>query len=107
MLCCRYVNTTAVKSKISFIDGDKGILRYRGYPIEQLAERSNFLEVCHSFALIQNLATFAVLAYVPMSMQYLLNHCVPCNRVCGRLELVLQSNGLSLLHTGSLLAVVW
>ena len=47
VLCCRYVNTTAVKSKISFIDGDKGILRYRGYPIEQLAERSNFLEVCH------------------------------------------------------------
>ena len=45
---CRYVNTTAVKSKISFIDGDKGILRYRGYPIEQLAERSNFLEVCFS-----------------------------------------------------------
>ena len=42
---CRYVNTTAVKSKISFIDGDKGVLRYRGYPIEQLAERSNFLEV--------------------------------------------------------------
>ena len=45
VLVCRYVNTTAVKSKISFIDGDKGILRYRGYPIEQLAERSNFLEV--------------------------------------------------------------
>ena len=45
VLGCRYVNTTAVKSKISFIDGDKGVLRYRGYPIEQLAERSNFLEV--------------------------------------------------------------
>ena len=44
-LCCRYVNTTAVKSCISFIDGDKGILRYRGYPIEQLAEHSSFLEV--------------------------------------------------------------
>lgn len=42
-----YVNTTAVKSKISFIDGDKGVLRYRGYPIEQLAERSNFLEVAY------------------------------------------------------------
>ena len=32
-------------SKISFIDGDKGILEYRGYPIEQLAESSSFLEV--------------------------------------------------------------
>lgn len=40
-----YVNTTACISRVSFIDGDKGILRYRGYPIEQLAERSNFLEV--------------------------------------------------------------
>ncbi len=34
-----------MKSAISYIDGDKGILRYRGYPIEQLAERSNFTEV--------------------------------------------------------------
>jgi len=42
---CRYVNTTACRSAISFIDGDAGILRYRGYPIEQLAERSSFLEV--------------------------------------------------------------
>ena len=40
-----YVNTTACKSSVSFIDGDKGILRYRGYPIEQLAEKSSFLEV--------------------------------------------------------------
>ena len=44
-VCRGYVNTSAVKSAISFIDGDKGILRYRGYPIEQLAERSNFTEV--------------------------------------------------------------
>ncbi len=42
---CRYVNTAACKSAISFIDGDKGILRYRGYPIEQLAEKSHFSEV--------------------------------------------------------------
>ena len=41
----RLFNTATVKSKISFIDGDKGILRYRGYPIEQLAEKSTFLEV--------------------------------------------------------------
>jgi citrate synthase len=38
------VNTAACRSDISFIDGDKGILRYRGYPIEQLAEDSSFLE---------------------------------------------------------------
>ena len=37
-------STGACKSAITFIDGDKGILRYRGYPIEQLAERSDFVE---------------------------------------------------------------
>ncbi|HXG31717.1 MAG TPA: citrate synthase [Thermodesulfobacteriota bacterium] len=40
-------NTASCKSTITFIDGDKGILRYRGYPIEQLAERSNYLEVAY------------------------------------------------------------
>jgi citrate synthase len=39
------VNTAACRSHITFIDGDKGILRYRGFPIEQLAEQSSFLEV--------------------------------------------------------------
>jgi citrate synthase len=39
-----FMNTAACKSRITFIDGDKGILRYRGYPIEQLAEKSNYLE---------------------------------------------------------------
>src|SRR6185503_13313289 len=39
------VNTAACRSKITYIDGDKGILRYRGYPIEQLAEQSSFMEV--------------------------------------------------------------
>jgi citrate synthase len=38
-------NTASCRSKITFIDGDKGILRYRGYPIEQLAEKSSYLEV--------------------------------------------------------------
>jgi citrate synthase len=38
-------NTGACSSSITFIDGEKGILRYRGYPIEELAERSNYLEV--------------------------------------------------------------
>jgi citrate synthase len=40
-----YANTGACTSAVTFIDGDKGILRYRGYPIEQLAEKSSFLEV--------------------------------------------------------------
>jgi citrate synthase len=42
-----YKNTGATKSAITFLDGDKGILRYRGYAIEDLAEKSNFLEVAH------------------------------------------------------------
>ena len=40
-----FMNTASCRSAITFIDGDKGILRYRGYPIEQLAERASFLEV--------------------------------------------------------------
>ena len=40
-----YMNTVSCVSRISFIDGDKGILEYRGYPIEQLAEKATFLEV--------------------------------------------------------------
>ncbi len=40
-----FMNTASCKSAITFIDGDNGILRYRGYPIEQLAERASFLEV--------------------------------------------------------------
>jgi len=42
-----YMNTGSCLSKITFIDGEKGILRYRGYPIEQLAEKSTFLEVAY------------------------------------------------------------
>src|ERR1700678_1225068 len=42
-----FVNTAACSSDITYIDGDAGILRYRGYPIEQLAEKSNFLEVSY------------------------------------------------------------
>src|SRR5215468_8466790 len=40
-----FMNTASCKSAITFIDGDKGILEYRGYPIEELAEKSTFLEV--------------------------------------------------------------
>ena len=42
-----FMNTAATTSAITFIDGDEGILRYRGYPIEQLAQHSNFLEVSY------------------------------------------------------------
>ena len=42
-----FVNTASTKSAITYIDGDAGILRYRGYPIEQLAEKSTFLEVSY------------------------------------------------------------
>jgi len=41
------MNTASTKSAITFIDGDKGILEYRGYPVEQLAERCGFLEVAY------------------------------------------------------------
>ncbi len=42
-----FINTALCKSRITFIDGDQGILRYRGYPIEELAERSNYLEAAY------------------------------------------------------------
>src|SRR6201991_3406938 len=42
-----FVNTASTKSSITYIDGDAGILRYRGYPIEQLAEKSTFIEVSY------------------------------------------------------------
>jgi citrate synthase len=42
-----FTSTAACESAITFIDGDKGVLLHRGYPIGQLAEKSNFLEVCY------------------------------------------------------------
>jgi citrate synthase len=42
-----FVNTASCRSSVTYIDGDKGILEYRGYPIEQLAEQSNYLEVAY------------------------------------------------------------
>ena len=42
-----FMNTAACRSRITFIDGDKGILQYRGYPIEQLAEHSTYLETTY------------------------------------------------------------
>ena len=56
-----FKNTGSTKSAITFLDGEKGILRYRGYPIEQLADKSTFLEV--AYLLIQGeLPTTAELA---------------------------------------------
>jgi citrate synthase len=56
-----FVNTASCSSEITYIDGDAGILRYRGYPIEQLAEKASFLEV--SYLLIHGeLPTEALLA---------------------------------------------
>src|SRR5690349_24584127 len=42
-----FVNTASCTSAITYIDGDQGILRYRGYPIEQLAKQSTFVETCY------------------------------------------------------------
>lgn len=42
-----FANTASTSSAITYIDGDAGVLQYRGYPIEQLAEKSNFVEVCY------------------------------------------------------------
>jgi citrate synthase len=42
-----FTSTASCESQITFIDGDKGVLLHRGYPIDQLAEKSTFLEVCH------------------------------------------------------------
>src|ERR1044072_9203390 len=42
-----FMNTASCKSNITYIDGDRGVLEYRGYPIEQLAEQSSYLEVAY------------------------------------------------------------
>src|SRR3546814_8968246 len=42
-----FMSTASCESKITYIDGDKGILLHRGYPIEQLAEKSDYLETCY------------------------------------------------------------
>src|SRR5512138_1576879 len=42
-----FMNTASCQSAITYLDGDRGILRYRGYPIEQLAENCSFLEVAY------------------------------------------------------------
>ena len=42
-----FTSTASCESKITYIDGDEGILLYRGYPIDQLAEQGDFLETCY------------------------------------------------------------
>ena len=42
-----FTSTASCESKITYIDGDAGVLLHRGYPIDQLASKSNFVEVCH------------------------------------------------------------
>jgi citrate synthase len=56
-----YGNTGSCQSAITFIDGERGILRYRGYPIEEIAERASFPEVCH-LLIYGELPTFPQLA---------------------------------------------
>src|SRR6476619_4912186 len=56
-----FTNTASTKSAITYLDGDNGKLLYRGYPIEQLAERSNFLETAY-LVLFGELPTAAQLA---------------------------------------------
>src|SRR2546423_8867331 len=58
-----FLHTASCQSKITFIDGDKGILQYRGYPIEELAEKCTFLEVAY-LLLTGELPTDAQLASV-------------------------------------------
>ena len=45
-----FTNTASCQSAVTYLDGDNGILRYRGYPIEQLAENCTFLEVAYLLA---------------------------------------------------------
>src|SRR6267154_551693 len=42
-----FMNTASARSRITYLDGEKGVLRYRGYPIEQLAEKSTYLETAY------------------------------------------------------------
>jgi len=67
-----YMNTTCCISRISFIDGEKGILRYRGYPIEQLAEKSDFLETafCLLYGEMPSVSQLSTWKHTIMSHSY-------------------------------------
>ncbi|MGZ8364632.1 MAG: citrate synthase [Caulobacteraceae bacterium] len=64
-----YTSTASTESKITFIDGDKGVLLHRGYPIDQLAENSTFLEVCY-LLLHGNLPTASEFASFERTITY-------------------------------------
>ncbi|MFW6067435.1 MAG: citrate synthase [Myxococcota bacterium] len=64
-----FANTGAAESAITFIDGERGVLRYRGYPIEELAQRSHFLEVAH-LLIHGELPTEEELTYLTESIRY-------------------------------------
>ena len=65
-----YLNTAPVRSSICYIDGDEGILRYRGYPIEELAESSSFVEVAYLLSKFIGLVFFQFTVCVTL---------LPCN----------------------------
>ena len=62
-----FMNTAATTSAITYIDGDQGILRYRGYPIVELAQHSNFLEVSYLLIYGNLLPLWANDDYFPMA----------------------------------------
>ncbi|KSB89138.1 type II citrate synthase [Caulobacter vibrioides] len=64
-----FTSTASCESKITYIDGDAGVLLHRGYPIDQLAEKSSFLEVCH-LLLNGELPTAAELAKFENNITY-------------------------------------
>jgi citrate synthase len=64
-----FANTAVTRSSITYIDGDKGILRYRGYPIEQLAEKGNYLETAY-LVIFGKLPTAPILAAWDKDIRY-------------------------------------
>ena len=69
-----FMSTASCSSKVTYLDGAKGMLQYRGYPIDQLAEHSSYLEVC--FLLLQDnlLDSFIHLVYRFQSVNCVLIH---------------------------------
>jgi citrate synthase len=64
-----FANTAVTRSSITYIDGDKGVLRYRGYPIEQLAEKGNYLETAY-LVIFGKLPTAPILAAWDKDIRY-------------------------------------
>ena len=60
-----FINTAACESKITFLDGEKGILRYRGYGIEELAEYSNFMEISYLLIFVFFVVNALFAAHLP------------------------------------------